>query len=78
MGQVILVEEDLNMLDLLSVQLKKLAGIESIPRKNAIDTIELLKLLPKVNLIVTKSKIGDENTAKKLSDFIKENNLPTN
>ena len=50
MGQVILVEEDLNMLDLLSVQLKKLAGIESIPRKNAGDTIELLKLLPKVNL----------------------------
>jgi hypothetical protein len=78
MGQIILVEEDLNMLDLLSDQLKKLAGIESIPRKNAGDTIELLKLLPKVNLIVTRSKIGDENTAKDLLKFINENNLPTN
>ncbi|TDJ03768.1 MAG: hypothetical protein E2O68_09425 [Deltaproteobacteria bacterium] len=78
MGQVILVEEDHGMTELLAGQLKKLAGVESIPRKNAIDTIELLKLLPKVNLIVTRAKIGDENTAQELLDFINENGLPTN
>ncbi|RLA64326.1 MAG: hypothetical protein DRQ88_03790 [Epsilonproteobacteria bacterium] len=78
MDQVIVVEEDLNMTELLSDQLKKFAGIETIPRNNAIDTIELLKLLPKINLIITRAKIGDEDTAKKLLDFINKNNLPTN
>jgi len=77
MGQVILVEEDLGMTNLLSDHLRKYAGLETIPRKNAIDTIELLKLLPKVSLIITRSQIGDENTASELLNFIKENELPT-
>ncbi|WP_127716148.1 hypothetical protein [Halobacteriovorax sp. HLS] len=75
MSQVILVEENGNLRDLLSINLKTYVGSEVIPRNNASEVIDLLNILPNVDLIITHAFTKEEQTAKIIFDFIVENNL---
>jgi hypothetical protein len=77
MSQIIIIEENQGLLSVLSNGLKKFANIEPFPRDDAEDAINLLKIIPGISLIITKNKIGNEETAKDLWEYIKKNNLPT-
>lgn len=71
MAQVILIEDNKNLNELLSLNLSTYVGVEVIPRNNAQETIDLLTLLPNVDLIICRSSISEEPTASMLADFIK-------
>lgn len=73
MSQVILIEENENLRDLLAINLKTYVGSEVIPRNSAAEAIDLLNILPNVDLIITQDKVGAEQTASILLEFLKEN-----
>lgn len=77
MGQIIIIEDNQGLLSVLSNSLKKFTNIEPFPREDAQDAIDLLKILPNVDLIISKNKIGSEDTAVMLSDFISKEGLNT-
>jgi hypothetical protein len=75
MSQVIIIEDNVDLNQLLTLNLSAYVGVEVIHRSNAEETIDLLKLLPTIDLIITKTKIGSENTAKDLAEFIAKEQL---
>ncbi len=77
MAQIIIIEDNPSLLSVLSNGLKRLTGVDPFPREDSEDAISLLKILPKIDLIITKNKIGEENTAKLISDFIQDKKLNT-
>lgn len=77
MSQIILIEENSTLNDLISININTYLGADIIIRKNASDTTALLSILPEIDLIITHNKIGLENTAEKIAEFIKDNNLTT-
>lgn len=72
MAQVILIEDNKNLNELLSLNLSTYVGVEVIPRNNAQDAIDLLTLLPNVDLIICRSSISNEPSAAMLVEFIKK------
>lgn len=77
MAQTILIEPNDDLRKIFSLNLNTFVGTDVILRKNADDAIELLKILPQVGLIICKNKVGSEETAMKLRDYVKENGLST-
>ena len=75
MSQTILIEDNEDIRNLFTLNLQTYTGTDIITRLSASDAIELLKILPTINLIISRKKIGDENSAAKIIEFIKENNL---
>lgn len=75
MAQVILIETNKTMNDLLSVNLTTYLGVDLIHRKNAQDVLNLLAILPSVDLIITCPKVDGEDTANTINDYLIENNL---
>jgi hypothetical protein len=71
MSQTILIEDNSDINNLFTLNLQSYAGTNVIHRKNAEDAIELLKILPMVNLIIARNKIQGEETIEKLYDYIK-------
>ena len=58
MAQVILIEDDKNLNDLLSTNLNSYLGVDLIGQDNAQDTLGLLAILPNIDIIITKDRIG--------------------
>ena len=77
MAQVILIESNKIINDLISVNLTSYLGVDLIQRKNAHETIGLLAILPSVDLIITNFKVGDEQTANIINNYLMTNNLET-
>ncbi len=77
MAQVILIENDQTLNELLSVNLTTYLDIDLIKRANAQETLNLLTILPNVELIITNSKVGDEPTLEILEHYIASNKLET-
>lgn len=75
MSQTILIEDNEDIRNLFTLNLQTYAGTDVIARLSASDAIELLKILPTINLIISRKKIGKENSASKIIEFLKENNL---
>lgn len=75
MAQVIVVEDNQTMLDLLTLNLKTFANADVIPRENAAEAIDLLSLLPSVDLIIVKNYIHNENIPHTIVDFLINNRL---
>ena len=75
MAQVILIENNKTMNDLISVNLTTYLGVDLIHRKNAQEAINLLAILPSIDLIICNSKIDDEDSANLLNDYLLENKL---
>jgi HD-GYP domain-containing protein (c-di-GMP phosphodiesterase class II) len=78
MSQTILIEPHDDLRKIFSLNLNTFVGTNIIIRKNAEETIELLKILPEISLIISKVKVGQEPTAQKIYDHIKQEGLQTN
>ncbi len=77
MSQTILVETHEDLKKIFSLNLSTFVGTDVILRRAAEDTMALLKILPEVSLIVCRNKVGEEETAKILHNFIKNEALET-
>tara|TARA_B100001971_G_C18222976_1_gene558429 strand:+ start:399 stop:1727 length:1329 start_codon:yes stop_codon:yes gene_type:complete len=75
MSQTILIEPNENLRKLFSINLSTYAATDVVPRENANDAVALLSILPSINLIVTKAQVDGEQTAIKIYNFLKDNNL---
>lgn len=77
MSQTILIETNEDLKKIFAINLTTFVGTDVIHRSNATDTLELLRILPQVNLIITKCRVGDEETAIKIHQHIKNEGLNT-
>jgi len=77
MAQVILIEPNADLRKIFSINLSTFVGADVVTRENAEDAIAILKILPEIQLIITKSKIDDEETSILIHQYIKQNGLNT-
>lgn len=77
MSQTILIETNDDLKKIFSLNLSTFVGTDVILRQNADDALALLRILPQVALVITKSKVGNEETAVKIHQFIKNESLNT-
>lgn len=77
MGQIVLIESNPSLKELLSINLTTYVGVEVIPRGSAAEAIELLKILPNIDLVICSNKVGDEKTAQMLVEHINGSGLDT-
>lgn len=77
MSQTILIESNEDLKKIFALNLNTFVGTDVIHRKNAEDAIELLRILPQVGLVITQAKVGAEDTATKIYNFLKSENLAT-
>jgi len=75
MSQTILIEPDEGLNKIFSLNLNTYALTDVVDREGAKDTIELLKILPSISLIITKNEVGDEKTALTIANYLKEEGL---
>ncbi len=75
MSQTILIEGNEDLKKVFSLNLNTFVGTEVIIRKNAEDAIALLNILPQISLIITRNNIGDEETAVRLHQYLKDHDL---
>jgi HD-GYP domain-containing protein (c-di-GMP phosphodiesterase class II) len=77
MSQTILIETNEDLKKIFSLNLSTFVGTDVILRQNAEDTISLLRILPQVSMVITKARIGSEETAVIIHKFIKNESLNT-
>jgi len=77
MSQTILITSNDDLKRIYTSNLKTLLGTEVINRSNADEAIDLLKILPQVNLVISQVKVGHEDSARKIHDFLKAEGLNT-
>lgn len=75
MAQVVLIEDEKNLNDLLSINLNTYLGVDLIQQDSGLDCIGLLTILPNIDLIITKNQVGSEKTAETLQQYIEDNKL---
>lgn len=75
MSQTILIESDQDMNKVFTLNLRTYTGTDVINRNSAQESIELLKILPSINLIICRNKINGENTALEINKFLHENKM---
>lgn len=75
MSQTILIEPHDDLRKIFSLNLSTFAGTDVIIRNNSDDTLALLKILPQISLIITRVKVDEDDTAKKIHQFLKTQNL---
>ena len=75
MSQTILLQDNPKLRQLYSLNLQTYTGTNIIERANAAEVIELIKILPSIGLIITDEKVGQEQTAKLICDFLEVNLL---
>lgn len=71
--QIILIESNEVIKDLISLNIKTYLGVDVIVRASASDAVELMTILPEIDLIISAVKNGDEDSIQAISDFITEN-----
>lgn len=77
MSQTILIEPNEDLRKIFSLNLHTFVGTDVIIRSSSEDTIALLKILPQVALIITRASIATDETAIKIYQHIKHDNLET-
>lgn len=75
MSQTILIESNEDLKKIFSLNLKTYTSTEVIQRNDADQVIELLNILPSIDLIITRANIKDEQTAIKIIKHLKDNDL---
>lgn len=73
MAQIILIETNQTLKDLLTLNLVTYTGSEVIPRDSAKEAIELMDILPNIDLIICSAKTGNEKTAEMIGSYLLEN-----
>jgi len=76
--QIILVEANEIIRDLISLNIKTYLGVDVILRTNAQEAIELMNILPEIDLVISSVKNGDENSCSDIAQFIidGDNDIP--
>lgn len=77
MSQIILIETNEDLRKIYSINLSTFVGADVIIRNNAEDALALLKILPQIDLVVSRAKVDGEETASKLHQYIKSESLET-
>jgi len=77
MSQTILVEDNEELEKIFSINLKTYCSTEVIKRKDAKDVIELLNILPTIDLIICRARVAGEYTAIEIIKYIQEQELNT-
>ncbi|MBT6326099.1 MAG: hypothetical protein HOJ35_09020 [Bdellovibrionales bacterium] len=77
MSQIIIVQENMALRELLELNLVTYLNAEIINRENADDVIQLLDILPNIELIICQNNVQNEATAIKLIQYLKDKKLPT-
>lgn len=77
MSQTILIETNEDLKKIFSLNLNTFVGTDVILRTGAEDTMALLRILPQISLIITRAKVNGEETAVKIHQFLKSENLET-
>lgn len=77
MSQTILIETNEDLKKIFALNLTAFVGTDVIHRVNADEALALIKILPEVNLIITRAKVKGEETAKKIWEFICAEELST-
>lgn len=77
MSQTILIETNEDLKKIFSLNLRTFVGTDVIHRQDAEDALALLRILPEVSLIITKARVGQEETALKIFQHIKNESLET-
>lgn len=72
MAQIILIEDNKQLLELITLNLTTYASAQVIPRSNADDAISLLTILPEVEVIICQDRIDHENTAEKVLQYLRD------
>ncbi|MCT4641196.1 MAG: hypothetical protein N4A33_02790 [Bacteriovoracaceae bacterium] len=75
MTQTVLIENNEELNKVYALNLEAYTNTNIIKRQNAADTIELLSILPNIDLIITNSTIEEETTALMLATYIEKNKL---
>lgn len=75
MSQTILVEPNEDLKNIFKLNLTTYAGTDIIDRENATDTIDLLKILPSIDLIICKVEVDGEKTALEIYSFLKQHKM---
>jgi hypothetical protein len=73
MAQIILIESNQTLKDLLTLNLVTYTGAEVIPRESAKEAIELMDILPNIDLVICPVKTGAEKTAEILGTYLMGN-----
>ncbi len=77
MAQVIIIEDNEALLELLTLNLTTYANAQVIPRKNAAEAISLLSILPTVAIVISRDRVGDENSAEVMLEYLRQNHQET-
>jgi hypothetical protein len=72
MSQIILIEPNDNLREILNLNLQTYVGASIIIKKSAEDAIELLLLLPEIDLIISRNFVEDEKSGELLLSYITE------
>jgi HD-GYP domain-containing protein (c-di-GMP phosphodiesterase class II) len=77
MSQTILIEPNEDLKKIYGLNLTTFVGTDVIHRRDAEEAMELLRILPQVALVITRVKVGEEETAVKLHHFLRAQGLET-
>lgn len=77
MMQIILIESDDSLRSILKFNIMKTTGSNVIEKETASEAISLLKILPSINLVICREKIGLEETGLKLANFFEREKYST-
>ncbi len=77
MSQTILIETNEDLKKIFALNLNTFVATEVILRQSAEDTIALLRILPQIQLIITKARVGQEDTAVKIHHYLKNEAMET-
>ncbi len=77
MSQTILIEPNEDLKKIFSLNLNTFVGTDVILRNGAEDTMALLRILPQISLVITRARIGSEETAVRIHQFLRNEGLET-
>jgi CheY-like chemotaxis protein len=78
MAQIMLVESDVVVADMYSLNLKNYVGADVVVRSSAVAAIEILHSHPSIDLIIVRHQIGEEKSALEIYKYLKgvSRNIP--
>ncbi|MFN8369971.1 MAG: HD domain-containing phosphohydrolase [Bacteriovoracaceae bacterium] len=77
MSQILLIEKDEKVCEVYSMNLQMYLGAEVLIKNNPDEALALIKLLPSINIIITRNKIDDVDVLEKILDYLEEKGSDT-
>jgi hypothetical protein len=75
MSQTILIETDSELSKVFSINLQTYTGTDIIVQNNSTEAIELIKILPSINLIICRDKVNNHPCAINIFKFLRDHQL---